>query len=128
MSLPNQPMMPPLIVRGERATEIIEQVVAERLRMIKPGLAMAYPDGMFPGQKKLPARQRLLRYLAATDPADLPFLSDKDYFDKYRAGTLAPLKSPYWLNLLAVGKELFNDLVGDFSRLYRNTIDGEEGE
>ena len=128
MSLPGQPMLPPLIIRGARATEIIEQVVAERLKMIKPGLEMAYPDGMFPGQKKLPAKQRLIRYLMVTDPADIPYLEDRDYFDKYRAGVLPPLKSPYWLNIVAVGRDLYNETVSDFSRLYRSQIDGEEDE
>ena len=126
MSLPGQPMMPPLIIRGARATEIIEQVVKERLKMIKPGLEMAYPDGMFPGQKKLPGKQRLIRYLMVTDPADLPYLEDSKYFDKYRAGVLPPLRSNYWKNVLALGREAFNELISDFSRQYRRAIENDE--
>lgn len=124
MSLPGQPMTPPLIIAGERATEIIEQVVYERMRMIKPGVQLAYPDGMFPGQKKLPARQRLVRYLAVTDPADYPYLQDPDYVEKMRAGRLPPLKSGYWMNLTA-DPEWFKEAVRDFSRLYVNAREGE---
>ena len=125
MSLPNQPALPPIIIPGQRATEIIEQVVYERLSRIKPGLDMAYPDGMFPGQKKLPAKQRLSRYLSATDPADYTYLQDKDYIKKFRAGVLPPLKSPMWLNLSAI-PELFDELARAFSRLAVNAMDEEE--
>lgn len=122
MSFPAERQILPIIISGERATEIIEQVVEERLKRIKPGVAMAYPDGLFPGMTKLPARQRLARYVMVTDPADYPYLSDPEYWTKFKEGRLPPLKSNFWLTM-TFDKDTFREAQKDFIDLAYNAME-----
>ena len=116
----------PLRITGARATKIIEEVVAQRLAQLIPAANLAYPDGLFPGQKKLPARQRLSKYVLATEAADMPLLRNPDYLELYRL-QLAPLPiSPFWQNLLAIGAA-FKEIQKDFLRLLDNILEEEEG-
>ena len=122
MSLPAQRAILPIIIPGAEATAIIQEVVMEEMKRIKPGLAMAYPDGIFPGQKKLPAKERLARYVMVTDPADYPYLSDPDYVTKFKAGALPPLKSSFWLQA-TFDRDTFKDIQSDFLTLSDNAME-----
>lgn len=121
MSFPGQPNYLPIILSGEKATEIMEREVEKGLAMIQPGVKHAFPDKMFPGMTKLPARQRLIRYMLQTDFRDIPYIRDLEYVEKFRAGALPSVVSLFWLNLTAI-PEAFKEAQRDFVQLAANAV------
>lgn len=115
------PLFLPFLMTGERQTEIIKQVVDERVQAMFEGAETAYPDGMLPGMTKLSARMRFARYVLQTDREDVPLLRDPDYLERYQQGIVAPPLSPYWLNILSI-PDLWKETAADFRNLYKEYL------
>ena len=121
MSMPGQPADLPIIIDSKKATEIMEREVEASLKRIVPGVEAAYPDKNFPGMVKLPARQRLIRYILQTDFRDISYIRDLEYIEKFRAGALPQVVSLFWVNLLSI-PEAFKETQRDFVQLAANFV------
>ena len=121
MSMPGQPAYLPIIIDSKKATEIMEREVEASLKRIVPGVEAAYPDKNFPGMVKLPARQRLIRYILQTDFRDISYIRDLEYIEKFRAGALPQVVSLFWQNLLSI-PEAFKETQRDFVQLAANFV------
>lgn len=113
------PPLLPLLIPGERATRIIEHEVDKMLERMEEMAELVYPDGILPGMKKLPARQRLARYLMLIDPRDGPLIRDVDYLKKRKQGLMPNPVSPFLLNALQPEDD-FREIATDMRELMRD--------
>lgn len=113
----------PFSLDGGRMTEIIEEEIDAGMDSLREQALAAYPDGLFPGMRKLSARERLKRYIAVIALEDYSALFDPLYLDRLAAGQVGPPQSPFLQNFIAIPDD-FKELAEDF----RNLIKGAVGE
>lgn len=106
----------PLDLPGADMTALMKETVNDLLAELQEMASQIYSDGIFPGTSPLPAKQRLVNYLTATDPQDYSKIFDEDYLLRLSQGLETPPISPYWLNQLSV-RSSYDRNRKDFVRL-----------
>ncbi len=114
-------MQLPLNIGGERQTELIEEAIKEILGEIENWSDSVYSDGILPGLKPLPAKERLANYYMNTDPADMELLIDNDYLLRLKYGLDRPPVSPFWLNAVS-SQGTFERMRRDFLHLIHQDV------
>ena len=110
---------------SETEAELLEEVARELADELMDGILDAFPGWQVPPMSKLPARDRLARYMAATLRSDLAYLMDPEYTKKYERGEVPAVSSPFWLNLLSLSP-VFRTVASDFRRVARDRVRRDE--
>ena len=118
---PINPMDEDIWLDAESANEVLMELADEVADDLMQQLDDAFPAAMIPTSITLPPRERLARYLANTNPADLHLIADTEYVEKYRLGIYPPPESPFWAGLLLIPEE-FKDTQRDFRVLWQRYI------
>jgi len=109
----------------ETEAELLEEYARESAEEFFDVILDAFPGWQVPPMKKLPARDRLARYMQNTVRSDLDYLMDPQYTEKYKRGEVPAVASPFWLNLLSL-PVVFKAVASDFRRVARDRVRRDE--
>ena len=112
------PQLLPFTLHGEKCTALIEEQVDDMMTRLPERAEQVYPDLILPGMKKLPARQRLARYVALINPIDADIVRNPDYLKMRKEGLVPEPVSPFLLNALAT-PDVFREITSDFRQLIK---------
>lgn len=112
----------PLHLSQEAKNEGLRNVAKRIAKRLEDKIEKVLEDeGFGAGFYNKPPHDELATFLQVTLPAERPYLEDREYYEKYKAGIYPPLLSPYWGALLGIPKA-FKLRQRRFRELYKNQV------